>query len=65
MKPRPLATVRWVQPVMLPGCAMPETISYSNKVVSLTAHDHGIEIARVNATVVIVPWSNVKQADAA
>lgn len=61
VKPVRCSTVRWVQPIMLEAGAEP--VTRADDSTSLAAQDFGITVTRSGKRI-LVPWSNVKQADA-
>lgn len=62
VKPVRCSKVRWVQPVA-DAAGQAEPTTRADKNTSLTAQDFGILVVR-NGAKTLVPWSNVKQADA-
>lgn len=62
MKSIPCTIVRWVQPVMLGGM-LAEPTTRADAITKLSAQDFGVMVTREKLRV-LVPWSNVKQADA-
>lgn len=63
MKPLAMAVVRWIQPVMVaPAPAPAELVTRAVNGLTLTAGEIGVSVV-VGRRRVLVPWSNVRQAD--